>query len=382
MDTFSPILSSPTALRLFRSKTAQFWGLQLLGWTGYFLVVYFAVVAPELNEDNWLVSHAHVFVESASGLLLSVCLHYFLRAMVRKPFHIAVVGSVLGAAIVAAIWNFVKLTTFNILYQQYWLGWGWSGFGGWYLFSFATMLSWMGLYFLFRVYRQLEQEHNKALEAENAAKEAQLKMLRYQLNPHFMFNTMNAISTLVLKRDNEAAANMLDHLCQFLRTSLESNPSIQATLRSELEVLDLYLSIEKARFGARLKYRTCVSDEARDALVPNLILQPLVENAIKYAVSASKEGGELLLEAGKEDGELVVRLSDNGPGLEGASHQDSARAGIGLKNTWTRLKTLYDDDYTFQLFDNVPHGLVVEIRIPYQSGAILNERDEVAYAIG
>ena len=143
-----------------------------------------------------------------------------------------------------------------------------------------------------------KEEQLKRAKAESMAHEAQLKMLRYQLNPHFLFNTLNSISSLVNKRDDSRANEMILQLSDFLRHSLYIDPVEGITLKEELDALHLYLRIEQARFGDRLSVHLDVSSDAEQLNVPSMILQPLVENAIKYAIAPCEEGGEIKISAG------------------------------------------------------------------------------------
>ncbi|MBN8429421.1 histidine kinase [Microbulbifer salipaludis] len=374
MDATLPPLNDSIALSLFSSRRRLFWSLQAAGWSGYFLLVYLSVVLPQLHSGNFIQSHIHLGLETASGLILTACLQQMLRRAIRWPTTSAALAALVLSALVAALWNLAKLCTFDLLYQHPLLSWSWQDFGGWYLFSLATMMAWTGLYFVFRFYGALQTEHHKALQAESAAREAQLKMLRYQLNPHFMFNTMNAISTLILKRENDTAGEMMDQLSQFLRSSLDSNPDTRVPLRRELESLDLYLNIEKVRFCSRLTIHKSIQPETLDALVPNLLLQPLAENAIKYAVSPRREGGTLEVRVWREDHTLVIQVNDDGPGMAPRSNRKDPRGGIGLSNTRTRLSALYGDRHSLRL-ENRTRGFSVLIRIPFETGTSSHDSD-------
>ena len=232
--------------------------------------------------------------------------------------------------------------------------------------SFYILLCWSGLYFGIKYYEQLQQQTEQTLKATAAAHQAQLKMLRYQLNPHFLFNTLNAISTLILDGANETANLAVSRLSDFLRYTLDNEPTKTVTLGSELAALDLYLEIEKVRFGDRLIVEKDIEPDARDALVPSLILQPLIENAIKYAISPSEQGGTLRIEASLADEMLVLRLSDTGPGLGDGKTQQKP-GGVGLKNTRERLKQFYGERQAFTLGPNEPSGLVITINLPYET---------------
>ncbi|MDU0354216.1 histidine kinase [Paraglaciecola aquimarina] len=200
------------------------------------------------------------------------------------------------------------------------------------------------------------------LLAQTFAKDAQLQMLRYQLNPHFLFNTMNAISTLIYKKDNEVAGEMLDQLCAFFRYSLDEKSLQKSTLKKELELLDLYLSIEKVRFGERLSVTVDVASDTLCAEVPTLFLQPIVENAIKYGVETRKGKGHILVSATLENQNIIILVKDDGAG-EG--EQSGKGFGIGLKNTRERLTALFNQESELHI-ENTGKGTQVYISFPFR----------------
>lgn len=203
------------------------------------------------------------------------------------------------------------------------------------------------------------------LKAVALAQEAQLKMLRYQLNPHFLFNTLNAISTLVLDNQNRKANHAVTRLSEFLRYTLDQDPMKKVTLRQEIEALDLYLGTERLRFGERLRLEYAIEERALQALVPSLLLQPLLENSLKYAVSAREQGGLVRIEGRTREGLLELSVIDDGPGLrEGAPPAE--RGGVGLRNTRERLAVLYGENYRFAALNTLP-GLRVDLALPLET---------------
>jgi LytS/YehU family sensor histidine kinase len=230
--------------------------------------------------------------------------------------------------------------------------------------SMALLLCWTGLYYGVKFYERLQLEREATLRQSALAQEAQLKMLRYQLNPHFLFNTLNAISTLVLDGQNRTANLAVSRLSEFLRYTLDQDPMKKVTLRQELDALNLYLGIEKLRFGERLRLEFDVDERAESALVPSLLLQPLVENAMKYAIAPREEGGSVTIIAGIEGGSLRLAVVDDGPGLPPAAASANGR-GVGLRNTRERLKVLYGATHSVDVSDASP-GLRVEMRLPLE----------------
>uniref|UniRef100_UPI001576897B sensor histidine kinase n=1 Tax=Sphingomonas bacterium TaxID=1895847 RepID=UPI001576897B len=198
-----------------------------------------------------------------------------------------------------------------------------------------------------------------------------LAMLRYQLNPHFLFNTLNSISTLVLLKQTERANAMLSRLASFLRYTLVSEPEGEVTVTQEVETLKLYLGIEKMRFEDRLRPHFEVDPGAADALLPSLLLQPLVENAIKYGVTPMEEGADIAVTAERHGNRVHIRVSDTGPGsnLSEAMARATASTGVGLANIRDRLAQAYAQDHRFDVQAG-EEGFAVTIEIPYRTADI------------
>jgi two-component system, LytTR family, sensor kinase len=211
----------------------------------------------------------------------------------------------------------------------------------------------------YRRYRE-EELHNSQLEAQLAR--AELRALKMQLHPHFLFNTLHSISSLQLE-DVAAAQKMTARLGDFLRLTLENAGVQEVPLRRELEFLKCYLEIEQVRFGRRLTTAIEVEPEALETLVPNLLLQPLVENAIRHGIAPRPAPGYISVSAKRERDRLKVIISDNGCGLppQGAS---LVKEGLGLQNTRARLQQLYGADFGFALENAAAGGLVVTLNLP------------------
>jgi len=204
-------------------------------------------------------------------------------------------------------------------------------------------------------------------QLETRLAEAQLQALQRQLHPHFLFNTLNAISAL-MHRDTEAADAMLERLSDLLRLTLERIAVQMVSLREELEFIEKYLEIEQTRFGDRLQVTLHVEPETLDAPVPNLVLQPLVENAIRHGIAPKVGGGRVDITARRDGESLVLSVRDDGPGLSKAK-RDALNTGVGLSNTRSRLEHLYRDRYRFE-FDEPPGGgLAVTVVIPFVTAA-------------
>lgn len=233
------------------------------------------------------------------------------------------------------------------------------------LYHTFVLVAWSVLYFAIKEYQALQVERARALKAEASAQRARLQALRYQLNPHFLFNTLNALSTLVVEGRNNAANRMIARLSDFLRLTLESADEQEVPLVEELEFARRYLEIEQLRFGSRLAVQFDVEPGTYAALVPNLILQPLVENAVRHAVAPREEGGTITITAHALGGYLHLRVCDDGPGLA----PDAVENGVGLSNTRTRLDERYSVDHRFALQRSDGGGLTVTLAVPFRIAA-------------
>jgi len=206
----------------------------------------------------------------------------------------------------------------------------------------------------------------RRLEVEKARLEshlarAELNALKMQLHPHFLFNTLHAISTMVLKGDTKAANQMISRLSDFLRLTLENTGRVEVPLEVEFEFLESYLHIQQARYPDCMSVSIQIEPEAREAMVPNLILQPLVENAINHGISRNPETGRIEVEARKEGNDLVFEIRDDGPGLK-----DGLEEGVGISNTRARLAQLYSGDAELDLRSQNGERTVATVRIPFR----------------
>jgi sensor histidine kinase YesM len=212
-------------------------------------------------------------------------------------------------------------------------------------------------------HRYRESEFSKSQLAAQLA-EAQLRALKMQLHPHFLFNTLHSISSL-LSQDAETAREMIACLGDFLRMTLDNSGAQQVTLREELEFLKCYLDIEMIRFSDRLSVRIDVDPQTLNYQVPNLILQPIVENAILHGIAPRSLPGKIEVEARRLDGMLRLRVRDNGGGIQlGANLGNQSKGGLGLTNTRERLTQLYGNEHYFELLNDPQGGLVVTMDIP------------------
>lgn len=332
-----------------------------MGWGAYGMAHYLGALLYSKPGNYMKV----IFVAAVSGFVVSAPLRYVCRTLWKRPPVIMVIVSLAAAYCAALVWRVLV----NFAYRVYMPEEFWSQHGVTEYFSGAVsgmylMICWMGLYFGFRYYEAVQQQREAALRASALAQEAQLKMLRYQLNPHFLFNTLNAISTLILDNRNVTANAAVSGLSDFLRYTLDQDPMKKVTLAQELDALDLYLDIEKMRFGERLNLQFDIQPQALDVLMPSLLLQPLIENAVKYAISPREEGGAIRIAARVQDGTLRLEVSDDGPGLVDTKRLQDGR-GVGVRNTRERLHVLYGDTGRVSVTNTHP-GLTVELQFPLE----------------
>lgn len=212
-------------------------------------------------------------------------------------------------------------------------------------------------------YNRYQENAMRASQLEARLAQAQLEALKMQLHPHFLFNTLNSISAL-LHRDVETADKMIARLGDFLRMTLRNSGQQEITVAEELEFLKCYLEIERIRFQDRLTVEMVIDPQAETAHVPNLLLQPIVENAIRHGISACNSPGKLSIHAECHNGALRIRVKDNGAGIKG--NGSDYREGVGLQNTRSRLEQLYGTHQRLHMYNSREGGVTVEIEIPFR----------------
>ncbi len=354
--------------QLLQNKRYLFWALQLAGWGSWAITFYLGMLVWGKPQELYAI---YLPIVSTLGMLITLALRALYRAIWEKDIiwrGLAVLG---GSFLGGAAWMACRVVIFQSIFpeppgkemtpeKEFW-----SHFDG-TTSAFMVMVVWSALYFGIKFYMMAQEEQQRSLKAMAMAHEAQLKMLHYQLNPHFLFNTLNAISTLILDQDTRLANTMVTRLSRFLRYSLDNDPMLKVTVAEEVEALKLYLDIEKVRFDERLQLAFDVEPAARQALMPSLLLQPLVENSIKYAISTAIKGGSIAVSASVSGEELVLSVADDGPGLDLRQGRLPKGGGVGLVNCRERLKEIYGDRQSFRLGTTEPHGLTVTIRIPLE----------------
>jgi len=350
-----------------RRSFPSFWTLHLCGWAALGLSMWIGVLAHV--DDPF-----RAFVGKLIFALLGGTLTLGLRPLYRNLHEREV--SIPTLIVVSAVCSYVLSFGWTILHRGGMdLLWEWvdgqpltiRGFSGLIsgaLFYTFIPMAWSVLYFGVKSYQDVQTERERALAAEGEAHRARLQALRYQLNPHFLFNTLNAVSTLIVERENAAAERMVARLSDFLRLTLESDSDVEVPLADELDFARRYLEIEQIRFGDRLSVVEDVEPAALSARVPPLLLQPLVENAVQHGIMPREDGGTLRIEARRVGQHLLLRISDDGPGPPGPA---DAGSGVGLSNTRARLESLYGDEHRFALERADGGGCVARVEIPFHT---------------
>lgn len=232
-------------------------------------------------------------------------------------------------------------------------------------FHVEMLIYWaiLGFGTAFDAHRELQARELEASRLEAQLAHARLRALEMQLHPHFLFNTLNAVSALIRTGDAPSAVRMIAGLSELLRLALDRSDAQEVPLREELDFLERYLEIERVRFRDRLRVETAVDPEAMSVPVPNLVLQPLVENAVRHGIARSASAGLVRIEAAREGDALRIRVIDDGPGPSpGVSTAD----GVGLRNTRARLAQLYGDAHRFELRSAASGGTVAELTLPWR----------------
>jgi two-component system LytT family sensor kinase len=347
----------------FEDKNRAFWILQSIGWTGYFFL---RTLSGFANNLGWMLL-VHTLLLTATGYSLTLLMASLYRRLIKmKPIWTLVLS--LGAVMLASA-SFSVIETWSVatFLKPDFKPEGVFAYFGALPLNFSLLAAWTALYYGINYFLLLEDQIRLRERLESQASSAQLAMLRYQLNPHFLFNTLNSISTLVLLKQTERANAMLARLSSFLRYTLANEPTAKVTLAQEVETLKLYLEIEKMRFEDRLRPHFKIESETIGARLPSLLLQPLIENAIKYAVTPAENGADIWMTATREGQAIRIEVADNGNG-EGCEIAASPSTGVGLANIRDRLSQAYGAAHRFETRQNERGGFSVIIEIPFETG--------------
>ena len=361
-----PLFGLSTPGPFFGNKVRAFWNLQALGWLGWLGLRGVSGLANGQSLAFMVPQTVSAITGFSLSLLLSVC---YRQLISRKPL-VMWSATIVLAGLATALWAFIDAWVAQVQNPN-----GETGFTGLLIGAFyidaTSLAAWSALYYAINYFLQLEEQNDRMVRLEAQAAAAQLAMLRYQLNPHFLFNTLNSISTLVLLKEIEPANAMLSRLAAFLRYTLANEPTALVTLAQEIETLKLYLDIEKMRFEERLRPHFSIDPAVARARLPSLLLQPLIENAIKYAVTPQEDGADITLSAQLAGQNVRITVSDTGTGLS-APRSDpnlpvrAESTGVGLANIRDRLAQAFGEQHRFDVRSSPEGGFTVVIEFPFQ----------------
>ena len=363
-------------------KTTLFNVLQAGGWTGTYAV---CALAAEQNQGLWPAVF-DTFIWALCGFLVTLGLHRVYRRSRRRHLsHVEfAIVALISSVTFAPLWYFIEHVCLRIalpavvhieslrsifsanaaimaqdplLLTQYL----------WPFYS-IILFTWASLYYGINAILDLESERANVVNARKLADTAHLRALQSNLNPHFLFNALNGIATLVREQDSVTATAMVDALSTLLRSTLQRLDTPELRVAEEIELIEQYLRIQRYRFGGRLNAVINAERETLDALIPTLILQPLVENAVRHGVLPREAGGSLWVSVRKELAALVVSVEDDGPGPDGGAVDTF---GIGLNNSSERLTALYGAAASLKI-GNRPdgRGCAVVIRLPFRPAPV------------
>lgn len=366
-----------------RPIVLKLWFMQAIFWTLLTVFSFFSLTLWYASPD---ISHIiYDLLQSLIGLALTIPMHWIYRSMLKKTGSIVLlVWTVAVVLIFSFFWSVLRISTFILVTNEGHQLWG--DFGGWYFSGFFVFLCWTATYYSLyyysvataEKYRRIKQversrgERVKRLSAEKSAAEAKMQMLRYQLNPHFLFNTLNAVNSLIASKESVQARETIEQLSMFLRYALKEEATGWISLSNEIEALKLYLGIELIRFADRLTIEFDVDDTALNLQVPSLLLQPMAENSIKHAVNVCEDACIIRVSAKVADGCLELSVSDDGPGIASLedgvfSQGDFEFSGLGVRNIIERINNVYGDKASVVLENKKNVGLRVFVSLPIRN---------------
>jgi two-component system LytT family sensor kinase len=354
------------------SRRQLFWLLHIGGWS------LFGVAMALSRLGRYPVDYmiATKFALAALGFVVSLPLHAFYKrwlgthAGLLRVLAVSIVASYLVALVWSAAYNLadaaiasrmlgrrISVDNLTELFSES-------------LYHAFTLLAWSVLYLVVKRQMELSAARERLVRAEALAADARLQALRFQLQPHFVFNTLNAISTLIVEQRTEDASRMVSRLSDFLRVTLDPGEAHEIPLHDELQLAERYLDIERVRFGDRLRVTLDVDASARAARVPTLLLQPLLENAVRHGVSPKIGGAAVNIAARRDGSRLRIVISDvpAQPGERVGASNGNGR-GIGLRNTRQRLEQLYGGDSSFHAAPSPSGGFDVVITLPWRDAS-------------
>ena len=360
---------SPVQLRRVPPRWILIAGAGLVPATLSALDVYLQSRLAHQREVPW----PNIVFSSSEWLFLAALTPIVILLAKRVPLRRDRLGRVVLTHAVGALLLCVGWATLGIILGRLLHNFPWQGhFGRDYLSWIMTSVPWsvvmyftfLGCVYAFTYFAEAREREAQQARLSAQLAEARLGALRMQLNPHFLFNSLNALAVLVRDQRTREASRMLELLGAVLRQVLQGEKRQEVPLNEELRFIEQYLAIEQVRFSDRLRVQWSIDPSVRDALVPEFILQPLVENAIRHGIAKRSEPGTIELSAEVIDGSLVLTVKDDGPGYS----EEQAEAGVGLRNTRARLDTLFGDSAQLELRRGESGGTIATVRLPLRRG--------------
>lgn len=343
------------------SRRPSFWLLQLGGWLVYGVAV--VVTSVPLRHQRDYVAFRATYI--LSGFLGSFLIYAICHSVWKK--RPTLLASLAWCAPPCLVLGFL-CSAASVWAEAHFGGPGrsfsWSVALGSTTGNSFLFLAWCAMYFGVKHYLTLEQKQLQLAQSEALARNAQLQALRYQLQPHFLFNSLNAISTLILDGRAQDARKMIARLADLLRNTIEAPDTHLVALDEELIRIDQYLAIEQVRLGDRMRVRRDYASQTSSALVPRMILQPLVENAIRHGIAPRTEGGEIFISSRVDSKKLCIRVLNDFPHSCDLAQDPKAQGGVGIANTRSRLEKLYGKECSLQTAQPRPEQFEVTLSIP------------------
>jgi signal transduction histidine kinase len=373
--TYSAEFEEAQALRIDWLKWAILFGF----WTLFAFLnanqTYFEMRhTPGMNHSWWRISFWQLLVWYTWGALTPIILNLGRRFPDKRGAWIRGLLVHLPISVLVAAFHVAAATYLKMLIRPFDVWSDWHPFlyqfqrelRGFFLFDFFVYWAILGVGYAFDYRDRYREREATASQLKAQLAQAQLESLKMQLHPHFLFNTLHTIAGLVRSNERQPAVNMIAGLSDLLRRALESADEQEVSLREEIKFVETYLDIQKVRFSDRLTVRMELAQETLGAQVPNLILQPLVENAIRHGISLNDSAGLVVISSRLHNRMLHISVCDDGPGLQSGWRMEE-NEGIGLANTSERLKFLYGPEHRFELRNNETGGVTASLVIPFRA---------------
>lgn len=354
------------------------WAISFGGWFGLSILYTLWYCTTEMAYGNTVQVRSTLFIALLNDLILAALSPFVFWGALRYPIErrnwktrvpLHFVAS-LGYAALHAASRILLYPVRNPRGGIYPLGWWlFAEMFAYVFFDDVVGAYWpiAGLAHLVTYYRDNQEKKLRAAALEKELVQAQLASLKMQLHPHFLFNSLHAVSTL-MRKDVRAAEEMLTSLSELLRMALDHVSDQEVSLKSEIEFARRYLAIEQTRFEDRLTVKFDIDSRALDAQLPNMILQPLVENAVRHAIVPFTRSGTIEVTANRDGDSIVMTVRDDGPGIGGNAPK---QLGMGLRNTLSRLRHLYGEAYDLQFLDSPGGGLTLRLQVPFRTADIM-----------